>query len=365
MAKKLILVWLTLLMVLFSSISIYADENVQGDFFVKHVVINGEEIVNYNLQFPFFLYGNTMYIPLTPEMGEICGFSATVDWDSHTLKLLKTDSTKKNISSNWIKNNNQPTAVEVVQNPQVSIYDSETYVEVGESFDVTDVVAKESVLLGGTTPLLKAGKFAYVPLKTFKESETFKWDIYFDPYYGVCVSTDPSIPAQSYWDSAESTKNKGLVSYIQKYNPSIGASIGQNLVFMFERAADVYGTDELLLMAIARRESSFNTFCGSGSRPIGLMQILPSTGARYNLSVADLYDPYTNINFGAMYISERIKAYNGDWTKGLSAYNQGSAKVNRGSYSTAYAKKVIDAYNGLNLYLNENGFIITPAPVNE
>ena len=51
MKKKLILVWLTLLMVLFSSISIYAEEDVQGDFFEKHVIINGEEIINYNLQY--------------------------------------------------------------------------------------------------------------------------------------------------------------------------------------------------------------------------------------------------------------------------------------------------------------------------
>ena len=46
MTKKLMIVWLTLIMVLFSSISIYADEQVQGDFFEKHVIINGEEIIN-------------------------------------------------------------------------------------------------------------------------------------------------------------------------------------------------------------------------------------------------------------------------------------------------------------------------------
>lgn len=33
MTKKLMIVWLTFLMVLFSSISIYAEEDVQGDFF--------------------------------------------------------------------------------------------------------------------------------------------------------------------------------------------------------------------------------------------------------------------------------------------------------------------------------------------
>ncbi|MDF2657198.1 MAG: hypothetical protein K0R19_3672, partial [Bacillota bacterium] len=34
MAKKLVSVWLSLTVLLFSSISIYAEENVQGDFFI-------------------------------------------------------------------------------------------------------------------------------------------------------------------------------------------------------------------------------------------------------------------------------------------------------------------------------------------
>ena len=91
MTKKLMIVWLTLIMALFSSISIYADEQVQGDFFEKHVIINGEEIINYNLQYPFVLYNDTTYFPLTPEMGEILGVSAEMDWESRTLKLLKTE----------------------------------------------------------------------------------------------------------------------------------------------------------------------------------------------------------------------------------------------------------------------------------
>ncbi len=355
MAKKSILVWLTLLMVLFSSISIYADENVQGDFFVKHVVINGEEIANYNLQYPFIQYRNTLYIPLTPGIGEICGFSATVDWDSHTLKLLKTDSTKKNISSNALMNDNKPIEAQVVMGATVEVFDSSTYVEAGEHFDVP-ATAEETLRLEDGTPVLRAGGFAYLPLRAFTNSKIFRWDIYFDPYYGVCVSTNSEVPAKDYWDGAESARNQGLVGYIQRYNPSITTSIGQNLVFFFQRAADVYDTDELLLMAIARRESTFNAFSGMGSatRPAGMMQILPSTAAAYGLTVNDLYDPYTNISFGAMYISERIKAYGGDWTVGLSAYNQGSAKVNRGSYSTAYATRVLSAYSGLKQYLADN-----------
>jgi soluble lytic murein transglycosylase-like protein len=88
-----------------------------------------------------------------------------------------------------------------------------------------------------------------------------------------------------------------------------------------------------------------------------MMQILPSTGARWGLTLEDLYDPYKNIMFGAQYVSERINAYDGNWTLGLSAYNQGSSKVNRGSYSTTYATKVLETYNTISNYLVQNGFV--------
>ena len=38
MAKKLLSVWLSLTILIFSSISIYADEVIQGDFFLKNIV---------------------------------------------------------------------------------------------------------------------------------------------------------------------------------------------------------------------------------------------------------------------------------------------------------------------------------------
>jgi soluble lytic murein transglycosylase-like protein len=87
-----------------------------------------------------------------------------------------------------------------------------------------------------------------------------------------------------------------------------------------------------------------------------MMQVMPSTGARYGLSKEQLLDAETSINFGAMYLSERIAAYNGDLVKGFSAYNQGSVAVNRGSYSTRYANRIIGTINGINSYLTSNGY---------
>lgn len=356
MAKKLILVWLTLLMVLFSSISIYADENVQGDFFVKHVVINGEEIINYNLQYPFFMHDNTLYFPLTPEMGEICGISAQMDWESRTLKLLKTDSTRKNISSNWMKNDNQDLNLLVLPDVTVLAY-TETVSAVLGGIIETPVLSVDTVDMGELPVLMADNSYFYLPFRVLTAESNFNWDIYYNPYFGVCVSTDPNIPAESYCDKGELVINQGLVAYMQRYNPNMSTSVGQNLLFFFKRAATVYGVDEKLLMAVAHKESNFNHATRARGGAVGLMQIMPSTGARYGLSLDALFDPYTNICFGAMYISDRINAYNGDWEKGLSAYNQGSLAVNRGSYSNAYAMKVISAYNGISSFLEQNGYV--------
>lgn len=384
MAKKLILVWLTLLMVLFSSISIYADENVQGDFFVKHVIVNGEEIINYNLQYPFILYGSTLYIPLTDGIGEICGFDAEVDWESHTLKLLKTDSTKKNISSNWMKNDNVDLLCTVISDMTVTAYGKNEAANASEGAITTEGAvaattttaaitpavmtvagedvgefAAEQIQLAANTPVLYAGGYLYLPLRAFTGGEQFNWDIHFDPYYGVCISTDPSVPASSYVDSQELLRNMGYVAYIKQANSTVGTCLAQNYVFFFKRAAYLYGVDEQLLMSIARRESHFGYNCGgySPTKAAGIMQIMPSTGARVGLSLEDLYDPYKNIMYGALYISEKINAYDGNVTLGLSAYNQGSAKVNRGSYSTAYATKVLETYNTITTYLSQNGYV--------
>lgn len=355
MAKKLILVWLTLLMVLFSSISIYADENVQGDFFVGKIVINGQEITNYNLQYPFIVHNNTTYIPLTPEIGEICGFVAETDQESRTLKLLKTDSTRQNISTNWMKNNNEDIVLKTMSDVKVLAYDAEE-----SEGDMTDAIEAPELFVDeldlGGQQVLTYGQFVYLPLRAIATDEKFNWDIYYDSYYGVCISTKEGVSAESLCNKSESNLNRGLANYITTVNPGISNTLAREYVFLFKRAATVYNIDAKLLMAIAQKESTFNAGATATGGSIGMMQVMPSTGAGFGLTVNDLYNAKKNIDFGAMYISEKITAYGGDWTKGLSAYNQGSAKVNRGSYSTAYASRIMTAYYALNNYLSVNGY---------
>lgn len=377
MAKKLISVWLSLTILLFSSISIYADENVQGDFFIKNIVINGETIDNDQLQFPYFLYKDATYLPLTPEMGEILGIKAEMDFESRTLKLLKTEPSMINISERWKKNEREDILTQVLSNTKVLSYEVEPtkLKETGkdESADVKKDISQTTeggvsdevigipelsvreINLNGL-PVLAKGKVIYLPLKALTGDNGFGWDVYYDSYTGIYISTKEGISAKSFLKEAESKYNKGLVSYIQKCNSSYTVSKAQQLVFMFEHAADTYGIDEKVLMAVAHKESTFNPTARSSSGSLGMMQVMPSTGARYGLSEAQLLDAETSINFGAMYLSERIAAYDGNLTKGFSAYNQGSVAVNRGSYSTRYATRIIGTINGINSYLASNGY---------
>jgi len=402
MAKKLVSVWLSLAVLVFSSISIYAEQNVRGDFFTKNIVINGETIDNNHLQFPFFLYKDSTYIPLTPEMCEILGLKAELDVESRTLKLLKTEPTLTNISDAWKKNERKDVFAEPLEDIKVIEYepepgaleeilkaagilkdekdklteaDADTETEAGaeegkgadkttkgslikELFDEIIEIPKLSVReidLAGL-PVLAKETIIYLPARALTGEGGLGWDIYFDPYTGIYISTKEGIPADSYWDRAESEYNRGLVNYIMRYNESYTENKAQELVFMFLHAAKTYNIDEKVLMAVAHKESTFNPKCKSRSGALGIMQVMPSTGARYGLGPAQLLDPEISINFGAMYLSERIEAYNGDLIKGFSAYNQGSVKVNRGTHSTRYASRVIDTIEGIDRFLTSNGF---------
>lgn len=378
MAKKLVSVWLSLTILLFSSISIYAEENVQGDFLTKKIVINGETIDNNHLQFPFFLYKDTTYFPLTPEMGEILGLKAEMDFESRTLKLLKTEPSLFNISDSWKKNEREDVLTQVNNDVQVLAYelepqDSEAILEGDDSTDAdADIsnktegnVSDEIIQIPELSvreidlqelPVLTMGNVIYLPLKAMAGEDGYGWDIYYDSYTGIYVSTREGTPAKSFWHEAESKYNQGLVSYIQKYNGSYTVNKAQELVFMFKHAAQTYKIDEKVLMAVAHKESTFNAKAHGSSGSLGMMQVMPSTGSRYGLSAEQLLDAETSINFGAMYLSERIAAYGGDLTKGFSAYNQGSVKVNRGTYTTRYANRIIGTVNGINSYLTSNGY---------
>ena len=89
-------------------------------------------------------------------------------------------------------------------------------------------------------------------------------------------------------------------------------------------AANRYGIDQSLVLAVARQESNFNQQARSGAGAIGVMQLEPATAS--DLSV-DPYDVYQNIDGGVRYLAQLLGQYSGDVSLALAAYNSGPGNV--------------------------------------
>lgn len=102
------------------------------------------------------------------------------------------------------------------------------------------------------------------------------------------------------------------------------------------REAVRHGVDPLLVAAIARVESHFNPSAVSSQGAIGVMQVMPSTGAWVaekirlsNWREERLYDPQTNIRVGTWYLSYLLDKFNGRVPPAIAAYNGGSTNVQK------------------------------------
>lgn len=383
MAKKLISVWLSLTVLLFSTITIYAEEDVQGQFLNRNIDINGTRIANYYLGDPFFLYQGVTYLPLNEEIGALLGFAVETDWESRTLKILKREPIQIGLAEETLKSN--------LNNPKATVLKDMTVLTLAEEQERRPVLpvtlqgvsfSAKDIDIGGQLldikeqeedrqikipelvveeldvnmyPLLQVDGTLYLPIRALTGESCFGWDVYYDEYSGLYISTEITSTAYSYFDRMESNYNRGLANYIISRNNSISAAKATMLVFLFKHEADVQNVDEILLMAMAQKESTFRTDAGSGSGARGIMQIMPSTAELYGIPRDDLYDPHVNIEFGAKYIGDKLKYYD-DKVVALSAYNQGGAAITRGTYTTRYAGRITDAEGSIESYLVNNGY---------
>jgi len=95
-----------------------------------------------------------------------------------------------------------------------------------------------------------------------------------------------------------------------------------------------YGFDPLLMLALIRQESLFNTNAISSANARGLTQVIPSTG-RYiadklgmaNFQETDLFRPYLGVAFGAFYLDEQLRLFDGSAATALAAYNAGPGRA--------------------------------------
>ena len=151
----------------------------------------------------------------------------------------------------------------------------------------------------GTTLLTNKKKAEYSHLKVVKAT-----------YY-----PDSNIHSYSNWGSSEASV---LPSYSRNKN-----AFDQ----LIRHAAQQHGISEGLIKAVMHTESGFNINARSPVGAQGLMQLMPATARRFNVSNA--YDPQQNILGGAKYLSWLLKRFNGNTQLAVAAYNAGEGNVDK------------------------------------
>jgi Transglycosylase SLT domain/Domain of unknown function (DUF4124) len=82
-----------------------------------------------------------------------------------------------------------------------------------------------------------------------------------------------------------------------------------------------------LLHAVVRAESAYDPKARSSKGAEGLMQLMPATASRYNVS--DSLNPEQNLKGGAAYLRYLLKRYDSDLMLALAAYNAGENAVEK------------------------------------
>ncbi|WP_427310486.1 lytic transglycosylase domain-containing protein [Cupriavidus sp. H39] len=105
---------------------------------------------------------------------------------------------------------------------------------------------------------------------------------------------------------------------------------------LIHQIAGKQDVDPALVKAVMAVESGFNPAAVSPKGAIGLMQVIPDTGARFGVSAdarrtveQKLADPRTNITAGVRYLSWLMQQFPNNLELVLAAYNAGEGAVQR------------------------------------
>jgi len=96
---------------------------------------------------------------------------------------------------------------------------------------------------------------------------------------------------------------------------------------LIDSIASNHGVDPALVKAIVKTESNFDRWAVSSKGALGLMQLIPDTGARFG--VRDFFDPSQNIEGGVRYMKFLLEKFKGNIDLSLAAYNAGENLVER------------------------------------
>jgi soluble lytic murein transglycosylase-like protein len=94
-------------------------------------------------------------------------------------------------------------------------------------------------------------------------------------------------------------------------------------------AALLRGLPPQLALAVTRIESDFDPGVISNKGALGLMQVMPATGARFGVPRHELLVPHRNVAAGTSYLAWLRERYRGNLDLTLAAYNAGEGAVDK------------------------------------
>lgn len=170
---------------------------------------------------------------------------------------------------------------------------------------------------------LKARRFlAFVGEPAVRRKPRCTYESRFDAYAVATIFGED-------WDAAVTPQRQQITSWVRRLAPD-------------------YGLDPNLILAIIKTESNFNPKARSPANALGLMQLIPSTAARFG--VKDRADPIQNLHGGMAYMRWLLSFFRGDLRLSLAGYNAGERAVERYlgippyPETQNYVRKVLRAY---------------------
>ncbi len=124
--------------------------------------------------------------------------------------------------------------------------------------------------------------------------------------------------------AAEAAEREALDN---RYKDLIDNAQRRQIYAIVQRLAPEYGIHPALAVALIRAESNFNPQALSDKNAQGLMQLIPETAARFQ--VTKPFDPEQNIRGGMSYLRWLLAYFQGDVDLTVAAYNAGEGAVNR------------------------------------
>jgi hypothetical protein len=143
--------------------------------------------------------------------------------------------------------------------------------------------------------------------------------------------------------------------YIRESKDDVGEELGsfittdsKNYDELISELSNKYQVDFALVKAIIRAESGFNPQAISRKGAKGLMQLMPETALRMNVS--NIFNPRENIEGGVRYFKYLLSLFNNDLRLSLAAYNAGENLVSELRTIPPYRETVDYVRRVLNYY---------------